>query len=227
MSNSMFAGNMVWHLVGQADFMSKLVLLTLLGMSIWCWSIVLYKALVFRRHRRQLERASALLKQVTLEELPDRAIALGGTLGGAVVAQMLLVVRQQLETGEAQFTPSVISHIEDHAQQAIDDIMVTQENQLPVLATSAAVAPLVGLFGTVWGLIHAFIGISQSQSADIAAVAPGIAEALITTLAGLVVAIPALVMYSYLSIQIRILEKGLCTVADRLIFALRRQRGVR
>ena len=81
--------------------------------------------------------------------------------------------------------------------------MRTEESYLPFLFTSASVSPLLGLFGTVWGLVHAFIRISEKQSADITTVAPGIAEALITTLAGLLVAVPALVMYHYLIAQIR------------------------
>ena len=73
-----------------------------------------------------------------------------------------------------------------------------------MLSVSAAVSPLLGLFGTVWGLVHAFVRIGELQTADIATVAPGIAEALITTLAGLMVAIPALVMYHYVANKIRI-----------------------
>ena len=84
----------------------------------------------------------------------------------------------------------------------VDAIVVHEESYLPFLSTSAAVAPLLGLFGTVWGLIHAFMRISEKQVADITTVAPGIAEALVTTLAGLFVAIPALIMFNYLNIQL-------------------------
>ena len=77
-------------------------------------------------------------------------------------------------------------------------MILHDEAYVPILSSCAAVAPLLGLFGTVWGLIHAFLQISQTQVADLATVAPGISEALITTLAGLMVAIPALIMYNYL-----------------------------
>ena len=80
--------------------------------------------------------------------------------------------------------------------QTVDVVMAHEESYVSLLATSAAIAPLLGLFGTVWGLVHAFMSIHELQSADIATVAPGIAEALITTLVGLMLAIPALVMFN-------------------------------
>ena len=82
--------------------------------------------------------------------------------------------------------------------QRVEEALSQEEALIPVLATCSQAAPLIGLFGTVWGLIHAFMAIAQQRSADIAAVAPGIAEALITTMGGLVVAIPSLVLYAYL-----------------------------
>jgi len=72
----------------------------------------------------------------------------------------------------------------------------------------------LGLLGTVWGLIHAFMNISQQQSADIATVAPGIAEALITTLVGLIVAIPALALYHYLLGQVQVVQMRVQSLSD-------------
>jgi biopolymer transport protein TolQ len=103
-------------------------------------------------------------------------------------------------------------------------MLLHNEEYLAVLSSSAAVAPLLGLFGTVWGLIHAFIRISETQVADIATIAPGIAEALITTLAGLLVAIPALVMFNYLHTKTRALEQQLITLADRITFIFQQLR---
>jgi biopolymer transport protein ExbB/TolQ len=84
---------------------------------------------------------------------------------------------------------------------------------------------LLGLFGTVWGLIHAFIRISEKQAADITVVAPGIAEALITTLAGLIVAIPALIMYNYLIVRVRHIETQMVQLADRIAFIAQQTLG--
>ena len=110
-----------------------------------------------------------------------------------------------------------------HINQTVDTLVSNEESYLPLLSTSAAVAPLLGLFGTVWGLVHAFIRISEKQSADITVVAPGIAEALITTLAGLVVAIPALVMYNYLVVRVRQIEDQIVNLADKVSFIIQHE----
>ena len=86
---------------------------------------------------------------------------------------------------------------------------------------SAAVGPLLGLLGTVWGLVHSFIDISQKQSADIVTVAPGIAEALITTIAGLLVAIPAVMLFYYVLSKVKAIESQLYMIADRVVLVAR------
>jgi biopolymer transport protein ExbB len=97
--------------------------------------------------------------------------------------------------------------------------MTYNESTSAALSTTASVAPLLGLFGTVWGLVHAFMNIAATQSADITAVAPGIAEALITTIAGLLVAIPALVMYNVtVQIHTRLRERVYTLVDTVLLF---------
>ena len=101
--------------------------------------------------------------------------------------------------------------------QTIEELMAREESYLPVLFASASVSPLLGLFGTVWGLVHSFISISQAGTADIAAIAPGIAEALMTTLAGLMVAVPALLMYHYLRLQVQTIDQQLMFLRDRLL----------
>jgi biopolymer transport protein TolQ len=105
--------------------------------------------------------------------------------------------------------------VSNNMDRILDDMIGNEESYLPVLSTSAAISPLLGLFGTVWGLIHSFISISQRGSADIVTVAPGIAEALITTLFGLLVAIPAMMMFNYLAAQVRSVEHSLIRLADQ------------
>ena len=92
---------------------------------------------------------------------------------------------------------------------------------------SAAVAPLLGLFGTVWGLVHSFMAIGMQQSADIATVAPGIAQALVTTLVGLCVAIPAVALASYLHGQICGIEQLLYNFAQKVLFVVMKQKQIR
>lgn len=154
---------------------------------------------------------SRLIKQAkSLEEMSAIASGYAGTIPGYFLTQNLLFLKDLLEKRqEANF-----DRMSEYMDAVIEDIVYRQESYLPVLSTCANISPLLGLFGTVWGLIQAFIGISQQQSADIASIAPGIAEALITTFFGLVVAIPALVMFSYLSVQINRLESQLLNLSD-------------
>jgi biopolymer transport protein TolQ len=88
-------------------------------------------------------------------------------------------------------------------QIATSEELTRLERQLPWLATTGAVTPFIGLFGTVWGIIDAFHGLGTSGAATLRAVAPGISEALITTAAGLVAAIPAVIFYNIFTNQIR------------------------
>ena len=90
--------------------------------------------------------------------------------------------------------------------RSVDSIANRLQGGMAVLATTGSTAPFIGLFGTVWGIMHAFLGLSATQSSSIQAVAPGIAEALIATAAGLFAAIPAVVAYNHFSRQIRVLS---------------------
>jgi biopolymer transport protein ExbB/TolQ len=98
----------------------------------------------------------------------------------------------------------------------IDYMLYQESSYLNILSVNAAVSPLIGLFGTVWGLMHSFMSISERQTADIVTTAPGIAEALITTLAGLMVAIPMLIMFNFLQTRVAHLEHQICRVSDRV-----------
>jgi len=218
---NIFMGNSLWQLVAQSDFISKLVLLGLLIVSIVCWTIFFYKLILLRTKKRQLKEALAQAKNAqTLDDLLALAQKQAGTFPGYFVSRNLVHLKSILETNKSlektSFDTREFDMMQQHIFFVIDEMVAHEESYLPILSTSAAVAPLLGLFGTVWGLIHSFIRISEKQTADIATVAPGIAEALITTLAGLVVAIPALAMFSYLNVQLRTIEQGLVTMAERV-----------
>jgi len=173
--------------------------------------------MMFRHHKETLMQILIKLKRAhTLHDLVNLKKEFPDSIGGLLVTCTLDEVRilleekkQLLETAgqdAATVTINDLENIELMINQHIDDILLEQESYLPVLATSAAVGPLMGLFGTIWGLIHCFVNISQERTADIATVAPGIAEALITTLAGLIVAIPALIAFNYYSNELRKIE---------------------
>lgn len=211
----------VWQLIKQSDWVSKyIVLLSLFVLSIVCVAIMIYKFMMYRQHKIMLSTMLHKLKRIkNLQDLVSLNKEFAGSIGGSLVARSLEDVRlfleekKQLLASQGQEAATISEHdlalIDLMINQHIDDLLLEEESYLPVLGTSAAVGPLVGLFGTIWGLIHAFVNISQERSADIATVAPGIAEALITTLAGLIVAIPALVAFNYYSNELRKIETQL------------------
>lgn len=210
-------GNSVWQLVSQADFISKTVLFTLLAMSIVCWTVFIYKMIMIRSRLKDLNNALRQLQAVrNTDSLITIATALQGTIPGAVLVSSLSMLSSLLEIKPTQAADILQYHID----QVVDNLISDEESSLPILSSCAAVSPLLGLFGTVWGLIHAFISISEKQSADITVVAPGMAEALITTLAGLMVAIPALIMYNVLAMNVRNVERQIIQFADKVSFIM-------
>ena len=220
-----FFGNSLWYLVKQSDVVTKIVLLILLFMSIFCWAIFLYKVIMFRIKRRQLEDAITCLKRVTtLEGLITAASRFANTLPGYLISKSLVACKHSMNKSEgsaALLTESSYEHLQDSIDQTVVELVALEESYAPMLSVSAAVSPLLGLFGTVWGLVHAFVRIGELQTADIATVAPGIAEALITTLAGLMVAIPSLAMYHYVANKIRGVERQLFVCADQISMIMR------
>jgi biopolymer transport protein ExbB/TolQ len=213
---SFLKGNALWHLVQQSDAISKMVLLTLLMMSVLCWSVFFYKVILVRIKKRQIKKVRAHLRGArTLEDVTKVVKTFEQTFPGYILSRLLIFLKTLLGDGST-LTVYQWEQIQMYIDQVLDEVMHYEESFMAILSTCAAVSPLLGLFGTVWGLVHAFVGISEQQSTDIAAVAPGIAEALMTTLAGLVVAIPALIMFNYVSSRIRSLEQDVIQLCDRV-----------
>lgn len=217
--------NALWHIISQTDMVSKFILILLLAMSIMCWAFSVYKSISIKLKLRQLKQAQFLLKGVaTLDEFLIRAARLQDSFVADLIADYVANFKAFLKFYEHTKEPISDTDwyiLQTNINQALDATMKKEEALLPVLSTSAQIAPLIGLFGTVWGLIHSFLGIAQQKSADIAAVAPGIAEALITTLAGLIIAIPAIVMFNYTVGRVRMLEQGLIELSDNCVWIMK------
>ena len=211
-----FVGNSLWHLIRQADFVSKGVLFLLFIMSVICWTIFICKFILLRLRMRDIRRVQDRMQAIrTLDDLINVGIQYSHTASGQFISQAALLLRTLRELQPTQ-TMQNWQIMQYHLDQMVDTFIANEESYLPVLSTSAAVSPLLGLFGTVWGLVHAFISISEKQTADITVVAPGIAEALMTTLAGLIVAVPALVMYNYLVVRLRHIEHQFVHLTDKV-----------
>jgi biopolymer transport protein TolQ len=117
--------------------------------------------------------------------------------------------------------------LERSLERGISEQVMRLRTHLIVLATTAGVAPFVGLFGTVWGIMKAFAAMSMTGTASISSVAPGVSAALTTTVAGLAVAIPALVGYNYLMNNLRNLTQQMENFSSEFLSAVERRFGVR
>ncbi|HBR71072.1 TPA: hypothetical protein DIC20_05010 [Candidatus Dependentiae bacterium] len=216
----------LWQLIKSSDTMTIVVLALLLGMSVFCWTIFLYKLILWRIKRRQLQ--SALTHMKNAEDLDDVLYVtskFSNTLPGYFLSRALTYLKSLLITSDGREKVlcdrewSVLEHM---MQQVHDSILFGEEQLVPLVGACAAIAPLLGLFGTVWGLMNAFVGISHQHSADITAIAPGIAQALTTTVGGLLVAIPALVIFNYLNMQLRAIDEQINMLSDRFIWLAQR-----
>jgi len=192
-------------LYSQASGLVQAVLLTLLGCSVLCWSIILEKALLLVGLSRQTRALELAAGNGDLRSLP--VVGLGGALA----------------IDEVRDHPPGETHVERHArlERAVTGAMAGKllkaERRLPYLATIGSSAPFIGLFGTVWGIMHSFASIAQANDTSLAAVAPGIAEALSTTAIGLAAAIPASIAYNKLASDFQGLSRRLALAAPRLV----------
>lgn len=209
-------------LVIQSDWMSKFVLFVLLILSVASWSVFFYKIIVWGIRRKQIKEALAYLKNANnLEDVFYTASKYANTLPGYLLNKKLSFVKTLLVNEKGTRTELSSREWElllDRINQLLDSVLLKEESMLPIVSIAAQVGPLLGLFGTVWGLVHAFIDISQKQSADISVVAPGIAEALVTTVAGLLVAIPAVVIFNYLTLRAKDIDLRVSNLAGRFIW---------
>lgn len=218
----------IWQLIKQSDWVSKyIVMLSLAVLSVVCVAIIIHKYINYRNHKASLSRLLTALRNArTLQDLVAINKVFHDTIAGELLENIINESKNLLEEKklildqsdlDATITATDISTLEMLMNQKIDSLIFEEEEYLPLLGTAAATGPLMGLFGTIWGLIHAFVNISQERSADISTVAPGIAEALIATLAGLIVAIPALVAFNYYSNELRKIEARLAECSEIML----------
>jgi biopolymer transport protein TolQ len=228
-------GNGVIDLVLQSDLFSKFILLALLALSIISWSITLNKFWQFRSFHRDYHRLINLLRpntdlamiytkavrnhpgpvsrvfeegQVTLAAAADHHAGMKNP-----AAPHASLSEAAIERGNHKLERDLTMRLE-----TATDIELSQfEAGLSSLATITTVSPFIGLLGTVWGIMNSFIGISSSGgNADLSIVAPGIAEALIATVAGLAVAIPAVLCHNMLSARLRKIDDGFSRLSTEL-----------
>ncbi|HEV7601485.1 MAG TPA: tonB-system energizer ExbB [Bradyrhizobium sp.] len=183
-----------WSMFLSADILVKAVMIGLAFASLVTWTIFIAKMIELSIARRRLR--AALGKISDARSLAEAQFALGAKEG---VLPSLLAAAMR----EARLSAGISSDngIKERAASSFAEILRAEARRIRLgmglLATIGATSPFVGLFGTVWGIMNSFIGISKAQTTNLAVVAPGIAEALLATALGLVAAIPAVIIYNH------------------------------
>ena len=183
-----------WVMFMSADVIVKAVMIGLAFASLVTWTVFIAKSIEVSVASTKLR--SALKKTAEARSLAEAQMALGAKQG--ILPSFLAAALR-----EARMSAGLSSDagIKERAASSFQEIVRAEQRRIRigmgVLATIGSTSPFVGLFGTVWGIMNSFIGISKSQTTNLAVVAPGIAEALLATAIGLVAAIPAVIIYNH------------------------------
>ena len=185
-----------WSMFMSADILVKAVMIGLAFASLMTWTIFIAKMIELSVVQRKLR--GALKKIGDARSLAEAQFALGAR--DSVLSSLLAAAMRE---GRLSAGISSDAGIKERAASSFAEIVRAEARRIRlgmgVLATIGATSPFVGLFGTVWGIMNSFIGISKSQTTNLAVVAPGIAEALLATAFGLAAAIPAVIIYNHFS----------------------------
>jgi biopolymer transport protein TolQ len=211
----------------QAHIVVQLVMVGLIVASIWSWAIVVEKFFAFRRARAESEKFEHMFwSGQSLDELYN---ALSRTKPITMAALFVAAMREWKRSveGNIRALGGIQLRVEKVMDVTISREMERLDRRLLFLATVGAIAPFVGLFGTVWGIMSSFQAIAISKNASLAVVAPGIAEALFATALGLLAAIPAVIFYNKFSADSAQISHRLEAFADEFAAIVSRQIDVR
>jgi biopolymer transport protein TolQ len=191
----------IWGLFFQADIVVKLVMIGLLLASVWVWAIVFEKLTSLRRVNRAADGfEDRFWSGGSLDELYDQSGVKPTHPMAAVFGAAMSEWRRSIRAAGADVALSgVRDRVERSMTVTIQREMDRLERWMIFLASVGSTAPFIGLFGTVWGIMHSFAAIAAMHNTNLAVVAPGIAEALFATAIGLVAAIPAVLAYNKIS----------------------------
>jgi biopolymer transport protein TolQ len=219
-------------LIVHASSVAKGTLALLALMSIVSWFVIGTKWLYLARaYRRSVAFVESFWRTQRLDDVwkatendPPSPVSEVFRAGFVELAKLR---KRRTEAGGDASTPEThigdIESIERSLARARTMAVTEMENKVPFLATTASSAPFIGLFGTVWGIMNSFRNIGAKGAANLATVAPGIAEALVATAIGLVAAIPAVMGYNYLSRRIRVISAEMETFTNDFLNIIRRR----
>ncbi len=198
------------------------VLYLLVLFSIISWAIVFFKFRQLRRTRRESEQFTVVFWETkNLSSIHTASLEMKDSSTAQIFRagyqELMRITRTRNQSQDPAHKPNLfedideggVENVERAMRRAAREQLTRLESGLTFLATTASTAPFIGLFGTVWGIMNAFLGLSTTTSSTIQAVAPGIAEALIATAIGLAAAIPSVVAYNHLSRQVRLASLGM------------------
>ena len=218
----------IWGLFMAADWIVKTVMVVLILASVWSWAIIVDKGMKMR----SLSRAATHFEEAfwsggSLEDLYDRIGSQPGDPMTGVFAAAMREWRRSAAKGltskGSEIRASLHQRIEQVMQLSISREMDRLEKHMTFLASVGSVAPFIGLFGTVWGIMNSFQSIAATKNTSLAVVAPGIAEALFATALGLIAAIPAVIAYNKISTDLGRYAGRLETFSSEFASILSRQ----
>ena len=213
----------VWGLFMRADIIVKVVMLGLLFASVWSWAIIFDKWWRYGRVERRADQFERIFwSGRSLDDLYQEM----GHRPEHPLSTLFIAAMREWRRSKDIATDSFVGlkeRVDKVMQVTINREVASLESRLLFLATVGSVAPFVGLFGTVWGIMNSFQSIAISRDTNLAVVAPGIAEALFATALGLLAAIPAVVAYNRFSNQLGRIANRMETFADEFSAILSRQ----
>ena len=213
----------MWGLFARATLTVKLVMVILVIASGWSWAIIIQKLINYRSARGEagvFDRS--FWSGEPLDGLFDQIGAQPDGASEKIFAAGMIEWRRS-HRNDGGLIAGAQARIDRSMDVAINKESETLQKGLPILATVGSTAPFIGLFGTVWGIMSAFIEIAEQQNTNLAVVAPGIAEALLATGLGLLAAIPAVIFYNKLSADSDRIVAGYEAFADEFATILSRQ----
>jgi biopolymer transport protein ExbB len=206
----------VWGMYHHADIVVKVVMIGLLLASVVTWAIFFSKSAELSSAKRRLKREQQALAGVrSLQEASDISATFNAN---SLTTQLLKEAENELELSQQSAdNDGIKERTSFRLERRVAFFSRYAGRGNGFLATIGAIAPFVGLFGTVWGIMNSFIGIAQTQTTNLAVVAPGIAEALLATAVGLFAAIPAVVIYNVFARTIASYKASLGDVAAQIM----------
>jgi biopolymer transport protein TolQ len=222
----------LWDLLSHASLIAWIILLVLAIMSLISWGVIVNKWRVFRAAESDAKRFfNTFRRRSSLKEAHSKCLIFKSTPLAKVFEEAYRELETLVELKSNGQSPGKFIRLEPEEIDAIDKILEKETNiqiselerNVAFLATSANVAPFIGLLGTCWGIMYSFMNIGAQKSASLIVVAPGIAEALIATIIGLAVAIPSVVAYNWCNTKLKFIADDLNNFSLEFLAAVTRE----